>query len=41
MSSWESSGTPFVRPPWQEANPSGRFPVPSKSKHNCNDFFLC
>ena len=32
-------GTPFERPPWQEANPSGEATLQCKSKHKCIDFY--
>ena len=33
------SGTPFERPPWWEANPSGEATWDCKSKHKCIDFY--
>ena len=33
------SGTPFERPPWREANPSGKATGQCKFKHKCIDFY--
>ena len=33
------SGTPFERPPWWEATPSGKATWQCKSKHKCIDFY--
>ena len=33
------SGTPFERPPWREATPSGKATLRRKSKQKCIDFY--
>ena len=36
---WQYSRTPFERPPWQEASPSGEATWQCKSKNKCIDFY--
>ena len=39
ISIFNYSGTPFERPPWWEATPSGKATWQCKSKHKCIDFY--